>query len=104
MALPKISKTVAAWAAFVALLVMGMTISSTGRAASDSQDEKHMIRIGLETAPVTLNLSNKDPDLVGLGGYLVNVVADCNGCHSDPTTTYTATGNPYFLVPPNGPY
>jgi hypothetical protein len=104
MAFRRISKTVAAGAAFAALLVLGMTISSPGRAAGDSQDEKHMIRIGLEVAPVPLNLSRKDPDMVGLGSYLVNVVSDCNGCHSDPKTSYTGTGNPYFLVPPNGPF
>jgi hypothetical protein len=104
MALQSISKIVAATAAFAALLAVGMTISSPGRAASDAQDEKRMIKIGLDLAPVPLNLSKKDPDLVGLGSYVVNAVADCNGCHSDPSTSYTATGNPFFLVPPNGPY
>jgi hypothetical protein len=34
--------------------------------------------------------------LVGLGSYIVNVVADCNGCHSVPQFTYANGGNPYF--------
>jgi hypothetical protein len=45
---------------------------------------------------VQMNMTGKDPDLVGLGSYLVNVVADCNGCHSDPPTSYLPSGNPYF--------
>jgi hypothetical protein len=98
------AKTIAAGAAFTALAALVMLIASPGQAANDSQDEKRMIKIGLETAPVPLDLSNKDPDLVGLGSFLVNVVADCNGCHSNPATSYVATGNPYFLLPPNGPY
>jgi hypothetical protein len=97
-------KIVAAGTAFAALAAMIMFIGSPGQAANESQDEKHMIKIGLEQAPVPLNLSNKDPDLVGLGSFLVNVASECNGCHSDPKTSYVGTGNPFFLLPPNGPF
>jgi len=42
---------------------------------------------------------------VGLGSYIVNGHADCNGCHSQgPATEYIGPGNPYLLSPPNGPY
>jgi hypothetical protein len=60
------------------------------------------IRKGFEIAPVPLNLAHKNRDMVGLGSYLVNGVAGCNGCHTaDPATEYTAAGNPYFRgVPP----
>ena len=74
---------------------------------SGFEDERHMIQIGLDIAKaygLQLNLRHKDPDMVGLGSYLVNVVADCNGCHSDPRTTFAPAGNPYFLpgaTPPN---
>jgi hypothetical protein len=63
-----------------------------------------MIQIGLtfaSTRGIKLNMKGKDPDMVGLGSYLVNVAGDCNGCHTkDPTTEYTVPGNPYFLKPP----
>ncbi len=102
------SKTIAAGAAFAALLVMGtMIVSQPGRADNDNngaQDEKQMIAIGHAAAPVPLNMARKDSDMVGLGSYLVNVASDCNGCHSNPATAFTAIGNPYFLMPPNGPF
>ena len=42
-------------------------------------------------------MTGKDPNLVGYGSYLVNASGDCNGCHSDGTTTqYAKGGNPYF--------
>jgi len=45
-----------------------------------------------------LNLVGKDLDMVGLGSYIVNSVADSNGCHTaSPQTEYLPTGNPYFL-------
>jgi hypothetical protein len=36
--------------------------------------------------------------LVGLGSYIVNAQADCDGCHSaGPPTEFAPGGNPYFL-------
>lgn len=97
------NKPFTAAAVFAALIIGGMLIASkSGEAFNDNngaQDEKQMIRTGLEVAPamgVQMNMTGKDPDLVGLGSYLVNVVADCNGCHSDPPTSYLPSGNPYF--------
>jgi hypothetical protein len=92
-----------------ALVVLGVSIMpSPGKADDDLnavQDEKQMIQIGLKMAPVTLNFGNVDPSSVGLGSYLVNFVADCNGCHtSDPSVEFTGPGNPYLLSPPSGPY
>ena len=108
MALRQISKALAALSAFAALLVTGtLFISQPGRADNDNngaQDEKQMIAIGLAVNPVPLNMARKDTDMVGLGSYLVNVTSDCNGCHSVPATAYTAPGNPFFLMPPNGPF
>jgi hypothetical protein len=108
MPLRQISKTAAAGLAFAALLVVGITMGSQpGRADNDNngaQDEKRMIAIGHAAVPVPLKMAGKDPDMVGLGSYLVNVTSDCNGCHSAPPTTYIGTGNPYFLMPPNGPF
>ena len=67
-----------------------------------------MIQIGLTTAAssgIDLKMAGKDPDMVGLGSYLVNGAGDCNGCHTQsPSTEYLPTGNPYLLTPPNGPF
>jgi hypothetical protein len=98
-----------AGAAFAALVALGMVIASpSGQAGNDnngSQDEKQMIQIGLSTAPVPLNMVGKDPDMVGLGSYLVNVAGDCNGCHTNnPSTEYLPSGNPYLRKPPQGPF
>ena len=108
----KLIKTLTTGAAFVAVLVLGMSVvPSRGRADNDnngSQDEKQMIQTGLTvaaTSGIHLNMAGKDPDMVGLGSFLVNVVADCNGCHTaDPSTEYTPPGNPYLLMPPHGPF
>jgi hypothetical protein len=83
--------------------------SKSGQAANDNngaQDEKQMIQIGLSVAAsegITLNMNHKDPDMVGLGSYLVNVIGDCNGCHSaGPPTEFATGGNPYLLPPAFG--
>ncbi|HEV7614305.1 MAG TPA: hypothetical protein VGO37_20685 [Steroidobacteraceae bacterium] len=80
--------------ACAALVLLGAG-ASTSWGDEDGRDQAR-IRIGLETSPVALNLRGKDRRLVGLGGYLVNVVADCNGCHSVPQLSYAQGGNPYF--------
>lgn len=61
----------------------------------------HKARIGLDGAPVPLNLDGKDKSSVGLGSYLVNFGGECNGCHSQgPPTQYAGGGNPYFSQKP----
>ncbi|MDT8069159.1 MAG: cytochrome C [Terriglobia bacterium] len=64
------------------------------------------IQAGFSAAPVPLNMKGKNPALVGLGSYLVNVIGDCNGCHSaGPQTQFAPGHNPYFgqqeMVNPN---
>lgn len=67
------------------------------QAQSGGDDQESRIERGLAIAPVPLNLEGKDRALVGLGSYLVNAVATCNGCHSaGPTTQYVPGGNPFF--------
>ena len=108
----KLLKTLTTGATFVVVLVGGMSLlPSRGRAENDNngaQDEKQMIQIGLTVAAsdgIHLNTAGKDQDMVGLGSYLVNVGGDCNGCHTaDPSVQYTPAGNPYLLMPPNGPF
>jgi len=57
------------------------------------QDDKSKIRIGAQIAPVKLNLAHKDAEEVYLGSYIVNAVAGCNDCHTNPA--YATGGDPY---------
>jgi hypothetical protein len=50
-------------------------------------DENSKIQQGLaimEASGIPLNLKEKNRSLVGLGSYIVNATADCNGCHGNP--------------------
>jgi len=82
--------------ACVATFVAGIGIGVSQADDEDSGGEHSLVRIGYEVAPVPLNTRGKDKELVGLGSYIVNVVADCNGCHSVPRFSYAPGGNPYF--------
>jgi hypothetical protein len=55
------------------------------------------IATGYKIAPVKLNMTGRDPFLVGWGSYLVNAVAGCSDCHTNPT--YANGGNPYMGQP-----
>jgi hypothetical protein len=100
----KFFKAAGALAAFAAIVFAGMgTSSRLVRAHEDDDDERDETRIhrGFEIAPVPLDLVGKNRHLVGLGSYLVNAVADCDGCHSaGPPTEYAKGGNPYFNQKP----
>jgi hypothetical protein len=98
------SKVVGATVAFTVVLVAGMFLSSPrGRAddRDDRDDEKDpRIEQGFDIAPVPLNLEGKNRRLVGLGSYIVNAQADCDGCHSAGVRTeFAMGGNPYFGQP-----
>lgn len=70
------------------------------KAQSAGPNGDSRIQIGLAAAPVPLNLTGRNPALVGLGSYYVNVVGDCNGCHSaGPQTEFVRGGNPYMNQP-----
>jgi mono/diheme cytochrome c family protein len=65
--------------------------------ANDDNDwrsvEQRRIAEGFKIAPVHLNLAHKDPQLVGLGSYLVNAVGGCNDCHTNPN--FAPGGDPF---------
>lgn len=86
----------------VVAVIGSLTGSSRAHAQVDAdpaESEQSMIRRGFEVAPVPLNLAGKNPALVGLGSYLVNVTDHCNTCHSaGPATQFAMGGNPYFKV------
>jgi hypothetical protein len=54
--------------------------------------------IGLGIAPLALDLRGKNPELVGLGSYIVNAQGGCNDCHNNGTQ-YLPGGNPFLGQP-----
>lgn len=57
---------------------------------------------GLDVSPVPVNINGlnaADAEKIGYGSYLVNAIADCNGCHqsTDATPKYMAGGNKFDL-------
>src|SRR5690242_2445776 len=89
----------------VSLILVGAT-TVTSIAATPTNEES-TIQIGLDIAPVPLNLTGKNRALVGRGSYLVNAVSGCNDCHTwRPTNTppnfgsnYEAGGDPFVGQP-----
>ncbi len=86
-------------------MVAGILYTHSARgqqAPASSQDhsdwyqrvEVNRVDRGLAIAPVPLNYEHKDKYLVGLGSYLVNSVASCAECHTNPP--YAPGGNPYL--------
>ena len=100
----QLGKAAVAFAVVAAINLTAMWLgTSKGHAQDRRSDDEWKIRKGLEIAPVPLNMHGKNPELVGLGSYLVNGDGDCNGCHSaGPPTQFTPDGNPYQLAPPFG--
>lgn len=92
------------------IALAGQLSTSSGMQAENTgnDDEEQLIHIGYEIAPVPLNLAGKSLEqrrLVGLGSFIVNAQADCNGCHTaggPPNFNYANNGNPYFLNQPLG--
>ena len=88
----------------IAALIIGGILfqTSTGQAQTTTTTfDPAKVQKGLAIAPVPLNMTGKDPNLVGYGSYLVNAVGDCNGCHSNgPQTEFATGGNPYFSQHP----
>lgn len=78
--------------------IVGIQVTSTRVHADDDRDsEEKLAAIGLRIAPDFINAAGKDPRLVGLGSFIVNAQADCNGCHgSDPANEYLPTNNPFW--------
>src|SRR3954454_19736254 len=92
---------------FTAVAATVMVLPSPNASAADQDGRRNASRVddpridqGFNIAPLPLNMRGKDPDLVGLGSYLVNVF-DCNGCHSaGPATEFAVGGKPYFAQKP----
>lgn len=91
---------VAVLAAMAFATMLGSSRSARAGGDDDNDRNESKVRKGFQIAPVPLNLRGKDHELVGLGSYIVNAQADCNGCHSaGPQTEFAPGGNPYFNQP-----
>lgn len=104
MSLKRIVKATVALSAagIIALLVMDSHVTKVRADPSDS--DENLAAIGIKIAPSFINMSGKDPILVGLGSFIVNAQVDCNGCHgSDPANEFLPTNNPYHLGTNNPP-
>ena len=94
-------------AAAVIFLFAVVTILSNSPLRGDDNNRtlSEKAQIGFSISPVKLNLQDKDPELVGLGSYIVNAQAGCNDCHTCPS--YAAGHNPFpppFGVSGNGEF
>ena len=74
-----------AGALFIAPTLRAQTTTPTYNAAA--------VQKGLQITPVPLDLKGRDENQVGYGSYLVNAVAGCNDCHTNPS--YKPTADPY---------
>lgn len=83
----------------IGIVVAAFSVHAPRAQAQDAPTT--LAQIGMAVAPVPLNLTGKDQQLVGVGSYLVNVIGDCNGCHTGaapPASPYIPSGNPYFAA------
>jgi hypothetical protein len=106
--LAKIAAGVVLTLGVIALAGLLSTSPTVQAQDNGNSDEERLIHIGYVIAPVPLNLEGKNSEqrrLVGLGSYIVNAQADCNGCHTGgapPNFNYANNGNPYFFNQPLG--
>ena len=100
MTFKRVVKATLALSVATTITLVGMKLSSKQVHADEPDSDATLVAIGLSIAPSFINMEGKDPNLVGLGSFIVNAQADCNGCHgSDPANEYLPTNNPYFLKP-----
>jgi hypothetical protein len=88
-------------AAMTVALLAGTMMIKSPRVQADSDNTDSRIQIGYNIAPVRLNTRGLNPALVGIGSYIVNAQADCNGCHNSPDLggEWADGHNPYFGQP-----
>ena len=80
-----------------AAMLCGITVlvsifTAPVNAQRNHDEEDYRIQRGFNLAPVLLNLRRLDPDLVGIGSYIVNT-SGCNDCHTNPP--YAPGGDPF---------
>jgi hypothetical protein len=78
---------------FVVTLISNLPVRGDDRDRNrrerEREDEKELeVEIGFAISPIQLSsidLKGKDPELVGLGSYIVNAQGGCNDCHTCPS-------------------
>ena len=84
-------------AALLAALALVGDAPTHAQGGGDPQGDEAKARIGLAISPVELDLTGKNPALVGLGSYIVNAQAQCSNCHTQPQ--FVPGGNPFLGEP-----
>lgn len=75
---------------FASTLLVGVFAWNASAATPDAKKppagDAGRIQVGFQIAPVPLAIASRhlDPNLVGLGSYIVNAQAACNDCHTNP--------------------
>jgi hypothetical protein len=83
----------------LAAIVLAGSLANGQNSIEGTARNAAKVRKGFAIAPVPLDMTGKNPDLVGLGSYIVNT-GGCNDCHASAVTTiYAAGGNPFFGQP-----
>lgn len=94
----RLIKPIGVLSAVTLLGLAGMYITAP-RVHADSSNTDSRVQLGYAAVPLGLKLKTNglNHDLVGIGSYIVNGQADCNGCHTtNPATEYKDPGNPFF--------
>jgi len=79
-----------------AVVILALAMNTRPGGAQGPGNEESKIKLGFEIAPLPLDLEGKNRALVGLGSYIVNAQADCNGCHTVNLSGYLPGGNPFL--------
>lgn len=77
-------------------VLTAILVAVSGSASAQSSGDAR-IRIGYAINPVSLDMTGKNPALVGLGSYIVNGQGACNDCHTNPP--FEAGGDPFLGEP-----
>jgi len=99
-------KSLATTSLLAGFILLVFLVYARGIEAQGSS-ETSQIQIGMDIAPVRLNLTGKNRSLVGLGSYNVNAQGGCNDCHTwRPTdvppnfgSNYEEGGDPFLGQP-----
>jgi hypothetical protein len=97
MTLRYLKPTLASVAGLTTAAVFGSLVITSPGVRADSSQTDSRIQVGYNIAPVKLNLKGLDPALVGIGSYIVNAQADCNGCHTSPDYGPEYSQDPTFV-------
>jgi len=103
MTLKHLKPVIGPAAALTVVVVAAALMIVAPRVLADSSQTDSRIQIGFNIAPVKLNMKGLNPALVGVGSYIVNAQADCNGCHNSPDYGPEFNSDPTFVGnPPPG--